>query len=108
MKMPSEDSKAAKKEEIEDEDEINLGSLKKKKPNNATPTQAKAKKVKKEAADDDFQRPSSKKSANKPSDKVGFRLSFYSPGVFVCLSVSEYFFGLFWFINEFETFLLVY
>lgn len=87
MKIPSEDSKAAKKEEIEDEDDINLGSLKKKRPNNATPTQAKAKKVKKEEADDDFDQPYSKKSANKPSDKVGFRLSVYSSGVFLCLSV---------------------
>lgn len=68
--MPSEYSKAAKKQKIEDEDEINLGSLKKKEPNNATPIEAKAKKVKKDVADKDFEQPSSKKSANMPSNKV--------------------------------------
>lgn len=75
--MPSEDAKSLKKEEIKDEDEETLGSLRKKKPNSSTPKEAKvrkevAKKIKKEEADEDFEQNPSKKSSNNSSDKVGF------------------------------------
>ncbi|XP_027148654.1 transcriptional regulator ATRX homolog isoform X1 [Coffea eugenioides] len=70
--MPSEDAKTVKKERVKDEDEETLDSLKKKKPNNATQKEAKArtKRVKKEEADEDFEQSPPKKSSNKSSDKV--------------------------------------
>lgn len=75
--MPSEDAKTVKKEEVEDDDEMAIGSLMKKKASNVTPKQAKpkpkkeeAKNVKKEEADEDYEKPSTKKVTKKTPVKV--------------------------------------